>query len=120
MLPNRALIICDNPTEAHELLDFLAECGARWDRSPDDDSPNNMYYGSCTYGELKGVVLCYSLRDNKVSYCYPAWYHDTQRRDEWENQMEPMWNYMSVPEFIRLCGGSPSCDETTVSLEGLL
>ena len=120
MLPNRALIICDNPSEAHELLDFLAANGARWGNPKyDDGEPNNMYYGSCNWGEQTGAVLCYSLRDNYVGYCKPEWYHAEQQRDEWENQEDPSWNFISVDEFISRCGGSVK-NETEISLEGLL
>ena len=120
MLPNRALIICDNPSEAYELLDFLAANGARWGNPKDDDGePNNMYYGSCDWGERTGKTLCYSLQDNYVGYCNPEWYHAEQRRYEWENQDDPSWNFISVDEFIFRCGGSVK-NETEISLEGLL
>lgn len=118
MLPNRALIVCDNPEEAHELLDFLTANGARWG-SPalDDGKPKNMYYSSCTWGERTGAILCYNLKDNYVGYGDPGWYHAECRRDQWENQEDPFWNYISVSDFIFRCGGE---DQTTVSLEGLL
>lgn len=120
MLPNRALIICENQSEAYELLDFLATNGARWgDSQYDYEGPNNMYYGSCDWGERTGAVLCYSLRDNYVDYCEPGWFHAEQRRDEWENQDDPSWNYISVSDFIAKCDGVYP-DQTEISLEGLL
>ena len=61
----------------------------------------------------------YSLRDNYVGYCDPEWYHAEQRRDEWENQEDPSWNYISVSDFIAKCDGV-SPDQTEISLEGLL
>ena len=120
MLPNRALIVCENASEAYELLDFLAENGARWgNKTLDDGKPNNMCYGSCTWGERNGQILCYNLTDNYVGYCDPGWYHAECRRDDWENQDDPSWNYISVSDFIAKCNGVAP-DQTEISLEGLL
>lgn len=120
MLPNRALIICENPSEARELLDFLAMSGARWgDEGSDDGEPNNMYYGSCDWGDRSGRTLCYNLRDNYIGYCSPEWYHEEYHRDLWENLDDPSWNYISVSDFISKCDGVDP-DQTEISLEGLL
>lgn len=120
MLPNRALIVCETPEEARNLLDFLSDSGARWGNPEYDDGEGSaMYYPSCEYGERTGYMLCYNLTDNYVGYCSAEWYHSIGERAHWENQDDPTWNYISAPDFIRRCGGSYQ-DELQICLEELL
>ena len=116
MLPNRALIICKDAYEGERVLSFLESTGEAWWYRKGD---SRMYYGSChKYDDSPTTTLCYSLQsDGNVGYAPASWYQEARRRDIWENQDDPSWNYISVSDFIRRCGGE---DETTVSLEGLL